>query len=106
MDRCRRVNKNEEDYDILIDRSSKWGNPFSHKVKSRAKYIVKTRKESIDCHREWLTKGEGMYLLNDLHELKGKTIACWCKTNQSCHSDIIIQLVNNLDKKGLEDLFD
>lgn len=103
--KCIRVDR-EEDYDILVDRNSKWGNPFSHKVKSRAKYIVKTRKESIDCHREWLTSGEGKYLLEDLHELKGKKIACWCKINQSCHSDIIIKLVNNLDKIGLEVIFE
>ena len=104
--KCRRVNKNEEDYDVLIDRSSKWGNPFSCKKKSRAPYIVKTRKESIECHREWLVNGEGQYLLEDLHELKGKVIACWCSRTSSCHGDIIVKLVNNLGKKGLEVLFE
>lgn len=100
--KCRRVHHKKEPYDVFIGRPSKWGSPFSHKPNSRAKYISKSRKESIESHKEWLLNGEGKYLLNDLHELKGKTLGCWCDKNKSCHGDILVKLVNNLDKKGLE----
>ena len=89
----------------MIDRSSKWGSPFSYKKNSTAQYRVSTRKESIDSHKEWLVNGEGQYLLKDLHELKGKTLGCWCNPKQSCHGDILVELVNNLNRKGLEQYF-
>jgi hypothetical protein len=101
---CRRVHFKKEDYDIYVGRPSKWGSPFSYKENTIAKYKVKSRKESIEKHKEWLLHGEGQYLLNDLHELKDKTLGCWCNPNQSCHADILVKLVNNLDKKGLEDI--
>ena len=31
--------------------------------------------------------------MNDLDELKGKTLGCWCKPN-NCHGDILIELAN------------
>jgi hypothetical protein len=105
MDKCRRVHHRKEPYDILIDRRSKWGCPFSTKSHSKAKYLVKTRKESIDKHKEWLQYGDGQYLLEDLHELEGKVLGCWCNPGQTCHGDIIVKLVNNLGKKGLEEVF-
>lgn len=105
MKRCKRVNKSKDDYDISIIRPSKWGSPFSNKPYSSAKYKVNSREESIEAHKEWLMNGEGQYLLEDLHELKGKTLGCVCKKNQTCHGDILVYLVNNLGRAGLEVLF-
>jgi len=111
MKKCRRVHHRKEEYDVFIARPSKWGSPFSYKENSTAPYKLKNRKESIEKHKEWLLHGEGQYLLEDLHELKGKVLGCWCDTgsgttkNQSCHGDILVKLVNNLDKRGLEDVF-
>jgi hypothetical protein len=93
---CRVVHCKKEDYDIYCGRPSKWGNPFSHKgERTMAKWIVSTRKEAIEKYREWITQGEGKFLLKDLHELKGKTLGCWCKP-QSCHCDVLCELVNKL----------
>lgn len=100
--KCRVVHFRKEPYDIMIDRTTKWGCPFTH-IKDRntlAKYVVNSRKEAIESYREWITKGEGMYLLDDLHELKGKTLGCWCKNDKgsgkSCHGDVLVELVNNM----------
>jgi len=72
---CSVVHCKKEPYDIYIGRPSKWGNPFSHLKKStQAKYLVATRDESIEAYEKWITEGDGKHLLNDLHELKGKTI--------------------------------
>jgi len=104
---CRRVNHKKENYDIFVARPSKWGSPFSYKKNSKAIFIVDSRKESIDMHKEWLLNGDGKYLLDDLNELKGKVLGCWCNNNQRCHADILVELVNKLDKVGLEQiLFD
>lgn len=99
--KCKRVHHRKEDYDVLICRPSKWGNPFSSKQNSTAKYKVSTRGESIDRYREWILRGEGKYLLDDLHELEGKILGCWCDNNQPCHGDILVELVNQL-KTGIK----
>jgi hypothetical protein len=31
--------------------------------------------------------------MNDLHELNGKELGCWCKPDK-CHGDILIKLYN------------
>ena len=32
-------------------------------------------------------------LINDINEIRGHTLGCWCKPNK-CHGDIIIKLLN------------
>lgn len=83
-------------YDVYIGRPSKWGNPFTHikDGKTLAKYIVSNRKEAIASYLKWITKGEGKYLLKHLHELKGKTLGCWCKPKE-CHGDVLVKLIEN-----------
>ena len=71
-------------YDVYIGRGSKWGNPF---------IIGKhgNREEVIKKYQEWIMTQP--QLLADLHELKGKTLCCFCKP-QSCHGDILAKLTN------------
>ena len=60
MGKCRVVHFRKEPYDIMIDRTTKWGCPFSHirDRKTKAKFLVNSRKEAIEAYREWITKGE------------------------------------------------
>lgn len=81
-------------YDIYIGRGSKWGNPFSHLDSALAQFRVKTREEAIEKYGEWIMTQPK--LLADLHELKGKTLCCYCKP-QICHGDILVELVSKLD---------
>lgn len=69
-------------HDIYIGRPSKWGNPFE---------IGKdgTREEVIHKYREWIQTQPS--LLKSVHELKGKTIACWCAP-LPCHGDVLAEL--------------
>ena len=32
---------------------------------------------------------------NDLEELEGKTLGCWCKP-KTCHGDVLVELVNDM----------
>lgn len=86
-------------YDVYIGRPSKWGNPYSHikDGKTIATYTVDTREEAIEAYREWITNGEGNYLLQDLHELKGLVLGCWCG-NKSCHGDVLLELIEKYCK--------
>jgi hypothetical protein len=92
LSRCRIVHCKKLPYDVYIGRPSKWGNPFSHKHGTLAEYKVASRREAIEAFRDWITKGEGRYLLTQLHELAGKTLGCWCKPD-ACHGDILAELV-------------
>ena len=77
-------------YDVYIGRPSKWGNPFSHKEGTLAKYKVDTREEAVEKYREYIL--DNPVLLDALHELKGKVLGCWCKP-LACHGDILIELI-------------
>jgi hypothetical protein len=89
------VHCKKEPYDVYIGRPSKWGNPFTHikDKKTKAEFIVETRDEAVDKYRDWILSNPE--LLKDLHELKGKTLGCWCKP-KSCHGDVLIKFRPNL----------
>lgn len=78
------VHCKKEPYNVYVGRPSKWGNPFE---------IGKdgTREEVIEKYREWILDNSD--LLKDIHELKGKTLACWCAP-KSCHGDVLLELAN------------
>lgn len=89
------VHFKKEKYDVYIGRGSKWGNPFTHITDkpTTAKFIVASREEAIQKYKEWLLEGEGKWLLEHLHELKGKTLGCWCHP-KACHGDVLLELAN------------
>ena len=84
------VHKNKEEYDVYIGRPTKWGNPFSHKDGTLAKFKVNTRKEAIDAYRLMMLESKDK--LDELEELRGKTLGCWCHP-LPCHGDIIVELL-------------
>lgn len=79
------VHCKKDKYDILIDRTTKWGNPFKEK----------SREENIEDYKNWVVTQHD--LMNDLGSLKGKTLACWCAP-KPCHGDVLSQLVNGDEK--------
>jgi hypothetical protein len=85
-----------EPYDIYIGRPSIWGNPYSHKEGTLAKYKVDTIEEAVAKYKEYILARQD--LLDRLYELKDKTLGCWCKTkknpNAPCHGDVLAELVN------------
>jgi len=78
-------------YDVYIGRPSKWGNPF---------LIGKdgSRKAVIDKYEKYILSRPD--LLADLHELKGKTLGCWCKP-KLCHGDVLVKLADSLEVNDL-----
>ena len=91
------VHCKKELFDVYIGRGngSKWGNPFSHKEGTRAEYLVPTREEAVEAYREWITEGEGKYMLKYLPELKNKILGCWCHP-LPCHGHVLKELVDKL----------
>ena len=85
------VHMNKDPYDIKIDRTTIWGNPYSCEENTSAIYKVNTRKESIEKYREYILNNKE--LLERLPELKGKVLGCWCKPS-ACHGDVLADLLN------------
>ncbi len=70
--------------------ASKWQNPFS------TKKTKLTAEESLELYEKHIRNSN---LYNELNELEGKILGCWCKPS-SCHGDILIKLLNEvLNKK-------
>lgn len=85
------VHNKVEPYDVYIGRPSKWGNPYSDKHGTLNEFYVPTREEAISAYRGWIAGQTN--LLADLHELRGKTLGCWCAP-LPCHGDVLLELAN------------
>lgn len=89
-----------QDCDVYIGRAcnmggwklpqSKWHNPYSVKEYGRD--------GALERFRAYIESNEN-HLLDDLHELSGKRLGCWCKP-APCHGDILREL---FQKKYLSD---
>lgn len=83
------VNKYKEPYDIYIGRGSIWGNPFPINEATGD-----TREVVIEKYRAHLFKQvmRGEITVQQLLELDGKTLGCFCKP-KACHGDVIAAAV-------------
>jgi len=71
---------------VYIGRPSKWGNPFVVGVHG-------SRFECIERYRQWLQNQS--HLLEQLHELRGRRLACFCKPFP-CHGDVLAEMADGL----------
>ncbi len=70
---------------VYIGRGSKWGNPFKIGRDGSREEVIKKYENYI------MNKPE---LLAGLHELRGKTLGCYCKP-AACHGDVLARLAKN-----------
>jgi hypothetical protein len=72
-------------YDVLIDRTTKYGNPYR---------IGKdgTRKQVIAKYREHLQKRPDLVAAAKA-ELLDKVLGCWCSP-ALCHGDVLAEIAN------------
>jgi len=85
------VHMKVEPFDVYIGRGrgSIWGNPFSHKEGTQARFKVETREQAIACFEQWIR--EQPQLMGQLWRLRGKVLGCWCKP-KACHGDVLARL--------------
>lgn len=85
--RTRVVNIKNEQCDVYIGRGSKWGNPFKMKNNS-----LEERHRVISEYYQWIL--EQKHLLDELDELDGKKLGCYCAP-ELCHGDVLVYLLKN-----------
>lgn len=81
------VHLKKAEFDVRIDRATRWGNPFRIGVDG-------DREEVIRKFFDWvLTSDEpkAEWIRDNVHTLHGKTLGCWCAP-QACHGDVLVLL--------------
>lgn len=91
---------------VKVDRTTRWGNPFTVEA---ASWVGVGKAEAprfvVDCFADWLNgdrqhwMGEASdkaadWILENLSELRGKNLACWCKPGEPCHAEVLLELAN------------
>ena len=81
---------------IYVGRPTRWGNPYKvgdiiHRGASysgRDELIVDA-KQCVNAYKIWIW-AQGR-IKNLVPELKGKVLACWCRTEKECHADVVLE---------------
>lgn len=101
---------------VYVGRPGKWGNPFKWQD---ADADVIPKNIAKECAKEsfetWLTRPgvimdiehlepRRQWILDNIHELAGKDLACWCRVGECCHADVLLELARQLpqnEKEGI-----
>ena len=82
---------------VYVGRPSKWGNPF---VVGEVDNLLRAPIDQTgavgmfeDMLNDTMLRAAYGYP-DDLSELKGKNLACWCPQDQPCHADVLLELAN------------
>ena len=78
------VNLRREDYDTLVARPSKWGNPFQIGRDGTREQVIRMYEVHIRRRPD---------LIAALPELAGKRLGCHCKP-LPCHGDVLVRLLH------------
>jgi hypothetical protein len=71
---------------VVVTRPTKWGNPHPLEL---------GREESVRRYRDDLLAGRLAISVDDVRrELAGRDLACYCRLDQPCHADVLLELAN------------
>lgn len=95
MSETRVVNvRSGEPYDIYCGRPGPWGNTYSHRRSDVAGVImVDSAAEAVRKFRLRLEREVrcGKVTWQDLAELDGRALGCWCEEGEPCHvRDVLV----------------
>lgn len=83
---------------VYVGRPTKWGNPFKDvddpvdEYRTSLKYAEIEHKH-FNCMRG-LAPHWALRIIENISQLKGKNLACWCTLDQPCHVDVLLELAN------------
>lgn len=91
---------------VYVGRPTKWGNPY--RVEPDATQIVTHPNGSwwtcfngaaafaVGQFRVDLVTGElpGITVADVVRELQGRDLVCWCRLDQPCHADVLLEVAN------------
>lgn len=94
---------------VYVGRPSRWGNPFVVSRTPNGSWDV-TADGRLWMHTTglWVAQAKAVELFqihagpmgnyeierDDLDELAGRDLACWCPLDQPCHADVLLEIAN------------
>lgn len=93
--RSRKKGERLPDGVVCVTRPGKWGNPYN--LASEFRLVL----ESIDQGKFSPAELERPILfhmkriLDDIEELRGKDLACFCPLDKPCHAEVLIEFANS-----------
>lgn len=86
---------------VYVGRPTKWGNPFrvgdrpdrNDEPWSREKCLEMFRFTTCPTDRHGIFTNFEMCEI-DVRPLRGKDLACWCRLDQPCHADVLLEIAN------------
>lgn len=91
---------------VCVSRGTKWGNPFivgKHGDRARCIELFVNLLAGLVCITvdDSCTKAQFDLLESvchgELKELRGKNLACWCRLDEPCHADVLLEIANRAD---------
>ena len=83
---------------VNVSRPGRWGNPFPVTAWVPADVAVSIFRRELNAAMNRRVH-ESMFSVFDsmaanLHDLRGKNLACWCLPGAPCHADVLLELAN------------
>lgn len=107
------------DNTVIVDRSSRWGNPFTEAdfptvaITDGIPWDQQWREWAVGQYGDWLNGDVGTdtiivpgkrpryyvrpWILANLGDLRGKDLACFCPVTLPCHADVLLARANGGD---------
>lgn len=95
---------------VSVCRPGKFGNPFKPGECRASGYEgtdLQIKQRCVSAFRAWLCDKDGWLnwqgdeadkakaaILDNLESLRGKNLACFCKLDEPCHADVLLELAN------------
>jgi hypothetical protein len=87
---------------VKVDRSTRWGNPFvvgKHGTQARCVELFTMLLGGYQCISMGadIVQAQLAYIQHaqkHLAELRGKSLACWCRLGTPCHADVLLAAAN------------
>lgn len=95
---CLDFDPNKNPDDVYIGRyhhkygASKWKNPWMIGINCPSREIA------VKNYRDAITHGNLMHLLDDIHELAGKRLGCWCLPDM-CHGQVLLDILSERENQ-------
>jgi len=81
---------------IRVDRSTRWGNPFSIKDEGGRPAAVAKYRAALDAGTlPGIGKHEPVTVEDIRAGLAGHDLACWCPLDGPCHADYLLKIANS-----------
>lgn len=87
---------------VRVSRPGKWGNPFvvgTHETTGCGTfYACDTAREAVAKFKHHCADRGFAYPIDEIDELRGKNLACWCPLDQPCHADVLLDIANSTNE--------